>query len=563
MHGADPGFATDQQELFRLVAQSSAVGMCLVSPEGRFLWVNPAVCRLMGRSQESMLAQHWPDITHPDDVEGNRAAAAAMLRGEMDSYRTVKRYLRGDGSHLWGDVSLACLRGPDGSVRMFVGQVVDVTDAVRAQELVAASEESYRLLAENASDVVSRSDAEGIIRWVSPSVTEGFGWTPEQLVGRNSLDMIHPDDVPGASEKVRDLSAGRNIINHVRFRCADGSYRWISAAGRPIIDVDGRVLGMVVGWRDATTEVAALQELAESEEHYRLLAENASDVIIRADPGGRITWVSPSAGTVLGWQSDEVLGVELRELTHPDDTAPTDAEDRRRAPASTDQLRRDVRIRCADGRWLWMSDAQQAMTGPQGEAIGRVHALRDIQKEHEARETLRFLAYHDPLTLLSTRAVAEERLERLLGQDPGTGARVAVMFIDIDGLKAINDKYGHAAGDEAINEVAQRLLANARSGDTVARFGGDEFVVIVPSIQNTDNALAVADRMRADAAEPLKINSHQVRISISVGVVVASPGAGPSDTLRRADAALYAAKRSGRDRTVLADTAPDEAVRHR
>jgi len=201
-----------------------------------------------------------------------------------------------------------------------------------------------------------------------------------------------------------------------------------------------------------------------------------------------------------------------------------------------------------------MSDFVHLLPDAAGAASGMIHSLRDIDSEHAARERLRFLAYHDSLTGLAVREVAERHLERLLDQESFNDSCVAVLFIDLDDLKTINDLYGHAVGDQVISEVATRIAGTARNDDLVARFGGDEFVVLLPSVRTANDARTVAEKMREAANRPITARDTSISTGVSIGVALSRPGADPADTLRRADAALYRAKRAGRNSVVLDPT---------
>ena len=529
-------------ELFAEVADQAAVGMCLTSPESRILWANDAMCRFLGLEAAELPGMSVSEITHPDDIASSQAMAARLTAGEA-SVRSLKRYLRKGGDIRWGDITVSALRTGSGEIRLYVAQIVDATEAVQLRQELAESQERYRLLAENASDVVTRTDGDGVIRWVSPSVTDLTGWAPDDVVGRSVAELAHPDDASLVLAKSAELMAGLRVNYRIRVRCADASTRWVGITARPITDDDGVVVGRIAGWRDASKEVSAQQALAASEEHYRLLAENASDVIVKTDVDEIIEWVSPSVTAVLGWQARDLLGRSYYEVLCPDEG---DAE---QAPAPA-QSRTEARVRTSGGDCRWMLDVRNPLQGSR--SGGAIHSLRDVQNEHEAREELQFLAYHDSLTRLATRGVAEERLEQLLTNGDRAGPWIAVLFVDIDGLKAINDRHGHAAGDYAINVVAQRLVRHARAEDLIARFGGDEFVVILPAVHASSDAMNIAERMRRDASVAIALEGNSLLTGVSVGLALAHPGKdAPADTLRRADAALYRAKRSGRNCTVL------------
>ena len=183
--------------------------------------------------------------------------------------------------------------------------------------------------------------------------------------------------------------------------------------------------------------------------------------------------------------------------------------------------------------------------------------FNDVTEPRRARHQLQFLATHDVLTELVNRRELVSTVTTLLDNEPRTGRNVALLFIDLDGLKQINDTFGHAVGDDVIVGVARRIRDEVRESDTVARFGGDEFVVVLPRIHTVEDAERLAEKIQTAVAAPLMIDGVGVHVSLSIGIAVATPGEDADEALRRADAALYRAKRSGRARTVV-----DEASRH-
>jgi diguanylate cyclase (GGDEF)-like protein/PAS domain S-box-containing protein len=520
-----------------------------VEPEACFEFVSPSVEALVGFSP----AEHYDDpglgarIVDPRDAHILASLADAAI-GESIDFQV--RWTARDGRTVVTQHRCRKQRRDDGSVVVY-GAARDVTAQVEAREALAESEERYRLLAENASDVVTRATTEGVIEWVSPSVTQLLGWLPEELVGRTSFELAHPDDVAGARERGEALQAGGQVRNRVRLRCADGSYRWVGIGARPIRDDSGAVIGRVSGWHDATAEVEAAEALAASEEHFRLMAENASDVVVKTGRDGVMEWVSPSVYEVLGWTSDELTGRPTAMLVHPDDLERVRVARRELLGQRESRGVVEFRVATAGGGWRWMSGIGRALVDADGRVVGGIDALRDIQQEYETREQLRFLASHDALTSLATRNVALARLQSVLGHPPRQGERVAVLFIDVDGLKPLNDRFGHAAGDRIIAEVAHRIAGSVRSDDLVARFGGDEFVAILTAVDSGSDAAAVTGKIHAALAHPIPIESHAVEVSVSIGVALNEPGQDPMLALQHADSALYQAKRAGRARTVI------------
>lgn len=414
----------ESQQRFRAAIRAAAGGIAFVAPDGRFVEVNDALCAYLGRDEATLLASNVADVTHPDDREADEAGVAALFAGDVPMLRRRKRFVRADGAVVWGDVSSAVVRDRDGAPVHRVAQVVDVTAEVRAREELAASEARFRLIAENAQEVVVTFDGAGVITWATPSVAAMLGWQPGKLVGLPGVDFLHPDSVPAEADVMAGL--GEPAEHEVRLRRRDGTYRW----------------------------------------------------------------------------------VVVRTVVHRD-------------PAT-------------------------------GETMG-VAAARDAQAEVEARDALAYRASHDALTGLTNRQSLVERMAVLLDPAAATASDVAVLFCDLDNLKAVNDRLGHDAGDRLLREVATRIRAEVRPQDIAARFGGDEFVVVLEGVHAASVAVERAERIRAGVAEPVDLDGVAVVTTMSVGVARAMPGDDPESVIREADAALYRAKHGGRDRVCLAD----------
>ena len=331
----------------------------------------------------------------------------------------------------------------------------------------------------------------------------------------------------------------------------NGAERWYDARVARFGD------GVSVTWRDTTGRHVAQAMLAEREERYRLLAENASDLVYFADVNGRATWVAPTVTHSLGWTPEEIVGTVVTDLIHPDDW---DVAAALREVAETGThlvaLQQGVehpvltRMRHRDGSYRWMSVSATLVHAHADRHSGVVVGMRDVT-ELIATQELAERGRLDDLTGLVNRPSLLERMDRIIAGGRRSTDQHAVLFCDVDNFKEINDTYGHAVGDEVLRAVAARIRRSVREHDVVARLGGDEFVVVLDGIRDAFDAEAVAEKIRRAISDPLIVDGLDVSRSFSIGVAMVRPDSTPERVLRDADAALYEAKESGRDRTVI------------
>ena len=397
---------SESEEHYRLLAENVSDVVMQGTADGTLTWMSPSVRTTLGWAPEDLLGRRIADYVHPSHLAEFAARRDRLLLGESAEYELPFR--TADGDYRWVYIRGKPLLDADGNL---VGRVAGLWDVQAAHDArgelerqerlatqaLAASEERYRLLAEKISDFAVLFDVEGRVTWVSPSVTDNLGWTPDDLVGQTTQHIVLPDDWEGATAHQEPLLRGERVDFEVRLRTAGGDHRWVDVRATPFQDEHGRPLGLLAacwdnqGAHDAKEELErseqrAAQALAESEQRYRLLAENVSDIVIMGAPDGTVTWASPSITVTLGWVPEDMVGRLVPEFVRADHL-----EVLRRAMEQVERGESatfDAPILTSEGGYRWMEVRGRLLFDDAGQVVGRVAALWDAQAAHEAKVEL-------------------------------------------------------------------------------------------------------------------------------------------------------------------------------
>ncbi len=310
----------ESEERFRSAFEDAAVGMALVALDGRILEVNQICSQMLGYSKRELTSMTWQDVSHPDDLDTVRDRIERIVGGEIDSYQLEKRYVHKDGHVLWGHLTSSLIRGSDGTPLYFISQIQDITERKRAEEALRKSEERYRDLAENLNDAIFEFDASGRMTHVSPGMEKVSGYSAPEMIGRLITDFVYPEDLPAMTDRVRRRPFGDREPSEYRFLRKSGEARWVRSLGWPMFE-GHRVVGFRAVLTDITERRRAEDALRQSEEQFRHLVEEVSDLIYEVDAAGRVTYVSPAVEQILGYRPSEMIGRSLTDFLRPDDVS--------------------------------------------------------------------------------------------------------------------------------------------------------------------------------------------------------------------------------------------------
>jgi len=575
----------DADALRAALAEHASDVILVGNGDGKIVYASPSVTEAFGYQPDDLVGLDGFDIVHPDDIDKVTAAFATQAEHPRVPARVEVRARHADGS--WREVETVftnCLDDP--RISGLVVTVHDISDRKRAEQALRESETWFRSLVQHASDIVTVFDVEGILSYVSPSVRT-MGYEPSELVGTQVALLLHPDDALAVGEFItrQIMSGGRPTPIDYRARHADGTWRYLQGIATSLLD-EPTVNGIVVNARDITDRkraekllegqstvlemVARGEPLEETLEAIaRMVEGHASSarcaiVVHGADERSPRFAVAPSLP--VGWAAPDALadlGVGRSAL----------AGDRHDDSESSGSVGWSSPIvASASGRVLGavalVPDAKRFPSAEEQRVAEASANLAAIALERsEAAERLSYQARHDPLTGLANRSLFLHHLESLL-RTPNREGQVAVLFLDLDHFKDINDGLGHQIGDRVLVALARRLEGALRSGDTLARFGGDEFVILC-TVESPQHAQLVADRLLNRIRRPYSVEGDEVVLSASIGIAVAD-GLGddarpePHDglvrdaadaLLRDADVAMYRAKERGRARVEVFDHA--------
>jgi diguanylate cyclase (GGDEF)-like protein/PAS domain S-box-containing protein len=430
----------------------------------------------------------------------------------------------------WSDETLTLLR-------MSAEMLVSALERRRTYSALRESERRHRLLFERNLAGVYRNTVDGRILECNEAMARMLGYdSREQFLTLNARDLYYsPEEREHFVELIRSEGGIPGI--EVCLRRRDGTPLWVIESVHVLGDV---MEGTIV---DITDRKLAETALRDSEARYRLMAENSTDLIARTTPDGIFVYASDAIRSLLGYEPWEVIGTPIRNIIHPEDRPAL----RDIVPDATGHTF-SYRARRKDGSFVWFESTSRALFDEQGAIHEVISVSRDISERRRAEEQIEYQAYHDALTGLPNRLLFRDRLTIALAHAKRQQTPLAVMFLDLDRFKFVNDTLGHSLGDEMLRAIAVRIQNVLREGDTIARMGGDEFTVLLTDLRDVSDAAKIAQKLLEAVGQPVRVEGHELYVTTSIGIAV-HPGDGDTAEmlLKSADSAMYRAKELGRN----------------
>ena len=381
---------------------------------------------------------------------------------------------------------------------MIEGVAVDITDRKRAEQALRDSEEKYRLLVENQTDVVVEVDMEGRFQFVSPSYCHTFGKTAQELLGKAFMPLVHEEDREATARAMQALySPPHECYLEQRALTADG-WRWLAWADKAVLDENGRPVAIVGVGRDISERKAVEQVLAEEREKALVTLRSIGDAVITTDASGKVELLNPVAERLTGWRQEDARGHSLGDIFRVVDEHAEPIGDplsRTLAEGDTVQLANHTLLTGRSGTEFFIEACAAPIRDHAGRVLGVVLVFKDVSEQRRLSERLHHQATHDSLTGLVNRREFEARLDHAIAAFHSHGTPYALCYLDLDQFKVVNDTAGHSAGDEMLKQIALLLHARVRARDTLARVGGDEFSLLLENCP-LGNALEIAENKK-------------------------------------------------------------------
>ena len=551
------------------------IGAYRSSVSGRQLRANAALVRLNGYDSEAEMLAAVNDISREWYVDPERRNQFKQLlerEGQvMNFVSEVYRHKTRD--RMWIRENAHLVRNDQGEVTFYEGTVEDISASRAGEMALRVNEELFRQVTSQLPGMaflaLLKADGTREYSFVSDGVRELFGVEPSDVIGNGNLlkSFWHPEDRASVEAGVAGSAAqGQPFSLQYRIVLGDGTVKWVQTTSSSISsDHRGNLrCGVVL---DITHSKRAEEQLRQSEERWKLALESTGDGVWDWHIQSGMEYYSRRYKEMYGYSEDKVWqqSDQFEDIVHPDDKEQLLRDQQAHFEGRTPTYRNEHRVRCSDGSWKWiLSRGMVISRDAQGKPVRMIGTHTDITEWKKSEALIWQQANYDPLTGLPNRRMLRDRLEQDIRKCKHDGLQLAILFIDLDHFKEVNDTLGHDSGDLLLIEAADRIRHCVRDSDTVARMGGDEFTVVLSELSGAERLERILQKILGALSAAFQLGDEQVFISASIGITMYPADATEVESLfKNADQALYVAKGAGRNRFSFFTSALQEAAQTR
>jgi len=535
---------------FKEFFEEAGVGMTCVSLDGVLVDVNQKFCDMLGYRQDEVIGRPIKDITHPDDYGVGARFRAEVAQGEVEAVSSEKRFIRKDGSLIWVNHATSLARGQNGEPTHLITVTEDISERKQAEDALRASEETLRATFRQAGVGIFITSPDRRYLQVNDKYCDMLGYTREELLQMSSANVLPPEAVGAVQANRNKLIRGelQTVIHERQLLRKDGSLIWVNHATSLARGPDGEPTHLITVAEDISERKQAEDALRASEETLRATFRQAGVGIFITSPDRRYLQVNDKYCDMLGYTREELLQMSSADVLPPEAVGAVQANRNKLMLGELQTVSHERQLLRKDGSLIWVNHATSLARGQNGEPTHLITVAEDISERKRAEERLTQLAHYDVLTSLPNRMLFFDRLKHALAEAKRNHSRAAMMFVDLDRFKNINDTLGHAAGDDLLQQVAERLKESVRASDTVGRLGGDEFAVVLSNLATAGDADAAARKIIARFSEPFRLTQAELFVTASIGIALYPDDSTDQDALiKNADIAMYRAKEEGRN----------------
>jgi len=532
----------ESDERFRQAFEFAAIGMGVLSLSGQWLRANHSIYEMFGYSETELLQITFQEMTHPDDLQKGQAELDRLIAEQIPYMQIEKRYRHKNGHYFWARLTTSIVRGTNNQPLYFVSQIEDIEERKKSDQSITL----LNFAINQVKECIYLVDRKGRIRYVNNEASHTMGYSQDEL-----MDMSVPEIDPEFSQQVweehwQELKQERAVRLETHHKTKTGRIIPVEVNAN-YFEYGGTGYNLALT-HDITERKAVESALREQEERFRQLADNIEEVVWLTDLAmGHLLYISPAYQTIWGRSCESLYEKPSSwlETIHPEDI--NNVSQALAQGQVTGEYDIEFRIIRPDSTIRHIHQKAFPIVNDVGEVYRIAGTAQDITERKEQEAHIEYLAYHDSLTALPNRLLTMDRLEHGITHAIRHTNVLAVLFLDLDRFKTINDSLGHQAGDILLQQVGSRLLGVLRDEDTIGRVGGDEFLILLSSINTPDDAAHVANKLIDILSPPFMVMGHQLHVNASIGISLCPRDSSISETLvKYADTALYLAKEQGR-----------------